>query len=132
MGGVNDGSMSNNRTLKKYMDGNYPKSYFEFDKKYIVNRPVCMICSMEESARANVMKFSYNKTKSRKFSRRVKYLGKCMCVNCDIVAHTCQPLEAKIGQIPGVEGLTCFEIAHTLECKGLFTKIPRNGSFYCR
>ena len=130
--GVNDGSMSNNRTLKKYMDGHYPKSYFEFDKKYIVNRPVCMICSMEESVRANVMKFSYNKTKSRKFSRRVKYLGKCMCVNCDIVAHTCQPLEAKIGQIPGFEGLTCFEIAHTLECKGLFNKIPRNDSFYCR
>ena len=30
--GVNDGTMSNNRTLKKNMDGHYPKSYFKFDK----------------------------------------------------------------------------------------------------
>ena len=55
-----------------------------------------------------------------------------MCANCDIVVHTCQPLEAKIGEVPGFEGLTCFEIAHTPECKGLFTNVPRNGSFYCR
>ena len=55
-----------------------------------------------------------------------------MCVNCDIVAHICQPLEAKSGEISGFEGLTCFEIAHVPECKGLFTKVPRNGSFYCQ
>ena len=130
--GDNDGTESNNKKIKKFMDGHYPKPYFQFDKKLIVNRPVCMICSMEESVRANVFKLSYNKIRKRTFSRRVKHLGKCMCVDCDIVAHTCQPLEAKVGEIPGFDGLTCFEIAHTPECRGMFTRVPRNGSFYCR
>ena len=135
--GDNDCTESNNKKLQKYMDCHYPKSYVQFDKKIIVNRPVCMICSMEESVRANVLRLSYNKSRSCKFSRRVKHLGKCMCVNCDIVAHTCQPLEAKVGEIPGFEGLMCFEIAHTPECKGLFTKkcvillSNYTFSFYC-
>ena len=76
-----------------------------------------MICSMEESVRANVLKLSYNRIRACKFSRRVKYFGKCMYVNCDIVAHMCQPLEAKIGEIPGFEGLTSFKIAHAPECR---------------
>ena len=44
--GINDGTKTNHKKLKKYMDGHYPKLYFEFDKKIIFNRPViCMICS---------------------------------------------------------------------------------------
>ena len=73
---------------------------FNLIKKFIINRPVCMIYSMEESVRANVLRLSYNKSRSRKFSQKVKHLGKCMCVNCDIVVHTYKSLEAKIGEIP--------------------------------
>ncbi len=80
---------------------------------------------MEESVRVNVLRLSYNKIWSCKFLQRVKHHGNYMCVNCDILAHTSQPLEAKVGEIPGFEGLTCFEIAHTPECsRGMFTKVP--------
>ena len=66
--GGNDGTNPNNRKLQKYMDDHYPNSFFQFNKKFIVNRPVCMICSMEESMRANVLMLSYNKSRSRKIS----------------------------------------------------------------
>ena len=51
---VNNSSMSNNNKIKKYLDSHYSKSYFQFDKKkMIVNRPICIIYSLEESVRAN-------------------------------------------------------------------------------
>ena len=45
-----------------------------------------------------------------------------MCVDCDILTHTWQPLEAKEGEIPGFEGLTSFKKAHTPECRGCLQK----------
>ena len=63
---------------------------------------------MEGSARANVLKLSYNKSMSFKFLHRAKYLGECMYVDCDITAHVYQLLEVKIGDFPGFKELMCL------------------------
>jgi len=120
------------RTRKNSMRGHVPAPYFSFDRTETANRPVCMICSMEEMAKAQVLKLPRNKTKNRKMARRTKYLVKCMHDNCHIVAHATCPNESKVSEIPYFSGLTCFEIAHHPKCQDLFTKIKRKGQHYCR
>ena len=68
----------------------------------------------------------------RKHSRRVKFLGKCTSPGCNIVAHTCNPKESKVSKLSAFRGLTCFEIAHTTECSGMFRKIKWQGKEYYR
>ena len=117
---------------KTYMDGHVAKPYFSFDKRDIIKRPVCMICSMEESVKNKVISCTPVESKGRKQSRRVKFLAKCTNPGCDVVAHTCNPNESKVSKISSFQGLSCFEIAHTNECQGLFRKIERKGHHYMR
>ena len=51
------------RTKTNSMRGHVPAPYFSFDRTETANRPVCMICSMEEMAKAQVLKLPRSKTK---------------------------------------------------------------------
>ena len=115
---------------KMYMNGHTARPYFLFDKSEIIKQPVCMICSMEESVRNKVFSCSPVASKGRKQSRRVKFLAKCTNPFCDVVVHTCNPEESTILKLSTFQGLSCFEIAHTNECNGLFYKIQRKGHHY--
>ena len=79
---------------------------------------------MDEMAKAQILKLPTNKIRNQKFSRRTKYLVKCMHQDCNIHVHACVSDESKVAQLPYFQGLvTCFEIAHHPHCKGLLTKI---------
>ena len=117
---------------KTYMEGHNPNPYFTFKKESIIKRPVCMVCSMEETVKNKVFSETCVQVKARKHSRRVKFLGKCTNPGCDIVAHTCNPRESKVSNLSPFQDLTCFEIAHTRNCDGLFRKIKRKGKEYYR
>ena len=45
-----------NTSIRRMMKGHVPAPYFSFDKSQITSRPLCMICSMDEMARAQVLK----------------------------------------------------------------------------
>ena len=128
----NSGMSSILHLRNKTMRGHVPAPYFSFSKTETTNRPLCMICSMEEMAKAQVLKLPRGQARNRKVARRSKYLVKCMHENCDIVAHATCPNEFKLSKITYFSGLTCFDIAHHPKCKDLFTKIQRKGQFYCR
>ena len=121
-----------NTYVNRMMEGHVPAPYFSFHKEEITSRPLCMICSMDEMARAHVLQLTRSESKNRKFSRRTKYIVKCMHTNCPIVAHATTPENAKVSCLPGFEGLTCFQIAHHPRCKDLFSMIKRKGKSYCR
>ena len=75
-------------------------------------KPMCMICSMEESIERKVSG-SVNRN-GRKFARRTKFLAKCAHPNCNVIAHTCCPQGTKMSTLPQFNGMNCFEIAHML------------------
>ena len=112
--------------------GHTPAPYSTFGKTEQKKRPLCMICSMDEMARAQVLKLSATKARNRKFSRRSKYIVKCKHLNCNIVAHAAIPEDAKVSSLPCFGGMTCFEIAHHPRCTDLFANIQRRGKYYCR
>ena len=119
-------------SVNRMMQGHVPASYFNFDKEERTSRPLCMICSMDEMARAQVLQLTRSKSKNRKFARRTKYIVKCMHENCPIVAHATIQDNGKVSSLPCFGGMTCFEIAHHPRCKDLFTVIKRKGKTYCR
>ena len=41
-----------------------------------------MVCSMDKMARAKVLNLSESQSRNRKYSRRAKYIAKCMHKNC--------------------------------------------------
>ena len=45
-----------NTSIRRMMKGHVPAPYFSFDKSQISSRPLCMICSMDEMARAQDLK----------------------------------------------------------------------------
>ena len=45
-----------NRSIRRMMKGHVPAPYFSFNKSQITSRPLCMIYSMDEMARAQVLK----------------------------------------------------------------------------
>ena len=125
--------MSSNVHLKtNAMRGHVPAPYFSFNQTEITTRPLCMICSMDEMAKAQAMQLPRRKSQNRKLARRSKYLVKCMHENCNVVAHAALPKDSQVSKLQYFGGLTCFESAHHPKCKDLFTKINRNGKFYCR
>ena len=85
---------------------------------------------MEESVKNKV--FSCNPVEyiRWKYSHRVKFLAKCKNPSCNIVAHTCNPEESKISKLSTSQGISCFEVAHTNECQGIFRKIQRERYHY--
>ena len=60
--------------------------------------PTCLMCSMEESVQRKSMNMA-NK-RGIHYSRRKSFLAACSCPMCNIVAHTCSPLESRIDKIP--------------------------------
>ncbi len=123
---------TNKQLTSRIMNGHTAAPYFSFSKLSIAHRHLCMVCSMDEMAKAQVLKLPANKIRNQKFSRRTKYLVKCMHEDCSIHTHTCVSDESKVAQLPYFQGLTCFEIAHHPQCKGLFTRIKHKGKFYSR
>jgi len=99
-------------------------------KDHQTRNPTCLICSMEEMV-INKLKDVKNK-KARMYSRRRKHLSVCADPNCIIVAHSTVPVELQISTLPQFFGKTCFEIAHSAQCKSLFTEIERKNKVYAR
>ena len=69
---------------------------------------------------------------ARKLARRKGHLAVWSCIYCKIITHTCSPNEIKLPSIQNFSGMTCFEIAYTLECALLFTKSKRKDKQYMR
>ncbi len=115
------------------MKGHVPAPYFSFEKSQISSKPLCMICSMDEMGRAQVLKLTRKKSRNRKLSRRKKNTVKYMHENCPVVARAADPEDdIEVSCIHNLGRLTCFEIAHHPRCRDLFTRIKRKGKFYCR
>ena len=61
-----------------------------------------------------------------------QHMVQCMNINCHQYAHN-MPIgnNPKIFTLPQTEGkyLSCFEILHSDECKGLFSKITANIAY---
>ena len=120
-------------SINRMMSDHSPRDYSKLDKNNTKKqRPLCMICSMDEMAKAQVMKLSSSKSRNRKVSRRTKNLVKCMHPDCNIVAHSTIPEEGKVSSLKCFSGMTCFEISHHQRCKNLFVNIRRMNESYCR
>ena len=54
----------------------------------------------------------------------------CSCVSCGLHAHsTVMGIDCKIFSLEGFENMTCFDIAHSKECIGLWKEtISAGGS----
>ena len=130
-GDPDDGSSARRNSADHFkahaMKGHVPAPFDSFDWKHITAKPLCMMCSMDEMAKAQVFQLSHSKSRIRKISRRTKYLVQCMHEECNIVAHSCIPQEGKFHTLPAFAGLTCFEIAHHPRCINLFARIERQG-----
>ena len=110
--------------LRDHQQPSIPK---DFKSKYTH----CSMWSMEESIRNRVVGSAKTKGR-RKWARRRGHLTSCSNANCKIVANTCAPDETKLGLLPRLLRMSCFEIAHTLNAHSLFTCIDRNGKTYLR
>ena len=130
--GDDDTDTNKNMSMTTTMKGHIPAPTSQFDKHETTKRPLCMVCSMDEMARAKVLNLSRSQSRNRKYSRRAKYIAKCMHNNCHVVAHAAIPEQSKVSSLPCFGGLTCFEIAHHPRCKDMFSRIERNGKIYCR
>ena len=91
----------------------------------------CMVCSMEEYIMNRLVGSAKTKGR-RKWARRRGHLASCSKANCNIIAHTCAPDGTKLGMMPRVLGMNCFEIAHTPDVQNLFTCVHRKGKSYLR
>jgi len=133
---ADDGSTARRTSIDHFkthaMKGHVPAPFDAFDRKCITAKPLCMMCSMDEMAKAQVLQLSHSKSRIRKISRRTKYLVQCMHEQCNIVAHACIPQEGRFFSLPSFGGLTCFEIAHHPRCVDLFTRIECKGKWYNR
>ena len=88
------------------MKGHVPAPCFSFDKSQITSRPLCMICSMDEMARAQALKLPRKKSINRNLSRRTQYTVKCILENCPVVAHASVPEDViKVSCIPNFVGV---------------------------
>ena len=130
-GDTDDGSSARRNSAEHFkahaMKVHVPTPFASFDWKHITTKPLCMMCPMDEMAKAQVLQFSNSKSRIRKISRQTKYLEQCMHDECKIVAHACIPQEGKFHTLPTFTGLTCFEIAHHPRCSDLFARIGRKG-----
>ena len=91
----------------------------------LIKAPTCMTCSLEEGVMRSAI--DHPRKKSRKYSRRLGYLSICNDPNCNIVAHSCCPVESRMNRFPLFKGLSCFEIADHEHCKDVFIEIERKG-----
>ena len=68
----------------------------------------------------------------RMFAKRRGHLAICSYPDCLISAHTTSQEGTKIGAIPCFKGMSCFQIAHSMEANDLFTVIERKNYKYLR
>ena len=66
------------------------------------------------------------------FAKRKGNLALCSCADCLISAHTVPQEGTKISALPYFKGMSCFQIAHSIEATDLFTVIERKGYKYLR
>lgn len=88
------------------------------------SRSYCAVCKLEEKWR----KEDGKKDMYGKNSRCQQYLALCSKACCLIPAHTIAvEHERKLFKMEGLEGLSCFEIAHSPVCKGLWRTSTKAG-----
>ena len=87
---------------------------------------------MEEAVKNRVISLAKKKRGRRMFAKRIGHLAICSCDNCLISAHTTPQEGTKVGSIPYFKGMSCFQIAHSMQAKDLFTVIERNNYKYLR
>ena len=66
------------------------------------------------------------------FAKRRGSLALCNCPHCLITAHATPQEGTKISSIPYFKGMSCFQIAHSIEAQDLFTIIERKGYKHLR
>ena len=101
-------------------------------KDFWKKHPHCIICSMEEAVKNKVICLAKKKRGRRMFAKRRGHLALCSCLECLISAHTTPQEGTKIGALPYFKGMSCFQIAHSIEAKDLFTVIERKDYKYLR
>ena len=116
------------RTIQHNQDTDHKACFIP--KDFAKKQPHCIICSMEESVWRKC--FQTTNRKGRSYSRRSKFLAMCSNADCKITAHTCPPAATKMNTLPQFLGMSCFEIAHSEECKDLFAVLERDGQKYYR
>ena len=81
------------------------------------DRSRCIVCSMEEGWR----KKAGLKDSRGKNSRTQNALAVCSCAQCAVAAHTI-PMghDRKIFEDDRFVGMSCWDIAHSSECKGIW------------
>ena len=85
-------------------------------------RNYCVVCKLEETWR----KVANKKDSTGKHSRRQCHMSVCLSSNCKLHAHSAvMDHDRKILEIDCFQGMTCFEILHSEECRGLW--IPKQS-----
>ena len=80
-------------------------------------RPYCRVCKLEETLRKSVG-LRYEKDGN---SRHQKGMAVCSCESCGLHAHSIiMNIDRKIFRLEVFENMTCFDIAHSDECIGLW------------
>jgi hypothetical protein len=87
---------------------------------------------MEEAVKNKVFCLAKKKRGRRMFAKRRGHLAICSYPDCLISAHTTSQEGTKIGAIPCFKGMSCFQIAHSMEANDLFTVIERKNYKYLR
>eukprot|EP00957_Ditylum_brightwellii_P012043 909730-Ditylum_brightwellii.AAC.1 len=82
--------------------------------------PQCMICSMEKSVLWRVHK---GDTNGRNYARRTKHLTSFSNPDCKITAHVVYSPQLMLKYFPAFMNMSCFEIAHSSRCDGLFFEV---------
>ena len=104
-------SSSNSNFISVSNSGHIPTSVRSVDRKY------CVVCKLEEVWRREAGK----KDDRGKNSRCQDHMVQCSNNDCQLCAHS-MPTgnDRKIFQMECFQGKSCYEIAHSEECKGLW------------
>ena len=98
--GADDSGVSSNVHIRMHaMRDHVPAPSFSFNHNKITTRPLYMICSMDEMAKAQVFQLPRHKSYNRKFSRQSKYLVKYIHENFTIVAHVALPKDSQVSKL---------------------------------
>ena len=89
--------------------------------------PQSIICWMEEST----SRASSNR-KGWSYARQTKFLAMCSHPQCNIIADIRAPDNTKISSLLQFTGMSCVEIACSVEWKDIFALFEREGNKYFR
>ncbi len=89
-------------------------------------QPFCCVCKLEENWQT---KTDNRKDEQGNNSRLQKYLCKGQNSEWKLMVHNgCVDHEWKIFMLPNFENMSCFEIAHSTVCKGLFQPLHESDN----